>query len=501
MTTSANLTTIEDLEPAAVWRLFAEMSDVPRPSEREERIRAHVHDTAEKLGFKVRQDRIGNMVIEVPASKGGESAPITVLQGHLDMVCEKNADTDHDFANEPIRLVIDKDPQTGEPIVRGDGTTLGADNGIGVCMALAAASSPDLVHGPLEILCTANEEMGMTGAKALDPAFFKGRRMLNLDSEEDDAIYIGCAGGCDTNLTWDLKSGPLPTGAEVCRITVSGLKGGHSGGDIHENRGNAIKLLVQTLRAADEPQLQLADLTGGSKRNVIPREASAVVVGPAGITKSLGQAAQTVQTEAVQQGGEANCAIKVEQTSAAAAAAATDTQRLLTALVAVPHGVLAVVPEIAGLVQTSNSVSTVATESDAAGGRLRVTVGCLSRSSSKPQIDATVRQIAAVGELAGAAVESGNEYPGWAPNVDSPTLAVCKRVYEQLFGQAPRVTAIHAGLECGLIGERVGQGRMDMVSIGPRITGAHSPDERVHVASVQKSYKFLTAILAELARS
>lgn len=417
------------------------------------------------------------------------------------MVCEKNADTDHDFANEPIRLVIDKDPQTGEPIVRADGTTLGADNGIGVCMALAAASSPDVVHGPLEILCTANEEMGMTGAKALDPDFFKGRRMLNLDSEEDDAIYIGCAGGCDTNLTWDLKSTRLPTGAEVCQITVSGLKGGHTGGDIHENRGNAIKLLVQTLRAASEQQLRLADLTGGSKRNAIPREASAVIVGPAGITKRLSQAAQTVQTEAVEQGGEANCAIKVEQASVKAAARATDTQRLLTALVAVPHGVLAVVPEIAGLVQTSNSLSTVATESDAAGGTLRVAVGCLSRSSSKPQIDATARQIAAVGELAGAAVESGNEYPGWAPNVDSPTLAICKRVYEQLFGQAPKVTAIHAGLECGLIGERVGPGGMDMVSIGPRITGADSPDERVHVASVQKSYRYLTGILAELARA
>jgi dipeptidase D len=497
---SANPAAIQGLEPAAVWQFFAELSAVPRPSKREEQIRAHVRKTAERLGLRFREDQVGNIAIDVPASPGHEPAPITVLQGHMDMVCEKNAGTQHDFDHDPIRLVLDKEAKTGDALIRADGTTLGADNGIGLALALAAATSPHVAHGPLEILCTIDEEMGMSGAKVLAPDFIKGRRMLNLDAEEDDALYIGCAGGCDTTLTWELKTTPVPQRSAACRITVAGLRGGHSGVDIHLNRSNAIKLLVQAVSALPPGKFRLGEIKGGSKRNVIPREAAALLVGPATAIKELTAVAQTLQETSIHAGEEA-CTIRVEKTAASGVPAtltAKDTQRLLTVLTALPHGVLAVVPEMPGLVQTSNSTSIV--ESNLADGKITITVGCLSRSSMASEIQATARQLAAIGELAGANVDSGNQYPGWQPNVNSPLLAICQRVYQQLFGQAPNVTAIHAGVECGIIGERMGDGQMDMISLGPHIAGAHSPDERVYVASVQKTWKYLTTLLAELAR-
>ncbi|MHC4090215.1 MAG: beta-Ala-His dipeptidase [Planctomycetota bacterium] len=501
MSNQLDSTGIESLDPAPVWRLFGGIAAVPRASKKEERIRQHVRTVAQEMGFEVREDAAGNIVIEVPATPGCEQAPVTVLQGHLDMVCEKNSDTQHDFERDSIKPIIDQDSD-GQQFVRADGTTLGADNGIGLAMALAAASSPEVRHGPLELLCTVDEEAGMSGSKVLQPDFFKGRRLLNLDSEEDDVLYIGCAGGCDVTLTWEFQTGPLAPGGEACEVTVAGLRGGHSGGDIHLNRGNAIKLLAQTLRGAGEAQLRLIGLLGGSLRNAIAREASALVAGPPGTTESLGRAAREVQAEAGGDGGEASCTVRAEKrpaTGAPAALSPDDTQRLLTTLAALPHGVLALVPEIAGLVQTSNNVATVAVERTTDTGRLQVEVGCLARSSSAAQMQATVRQIAAVGHLAGAAVEFGNDYPGWQPDMDSPILATCRRVYEQLFSETPNVTAIHAGLECGLIGERV-KG-MEMVSFGPRIEGAHSPDERVYVSSVQKSWRYLTAVLGELTRS
>ncbi len=494
MTQSSGNNAIEQLEPKAVWKLFAGMAAVPRASKKEEKIRAHMKKLAQEMGFSIKEDAVGNQVIEVPAKPGCEKAPITVLQGHLDMVCEKNSDTKHDFDNEGIRTIIDKDPE-GKPIVRADGTTLGADNGIGVCMALAAAADPDVKHGPLEILCTIDEEMGMTGAKALKSDFFKGKRMLNLDSEEDTAIYIGCAGGCDSNLSWSFATQAAPAGTAAFKVTVTGLKGGHSGGDIHLNRGNAIKFLTQTLRGVDG--VQIAEINGGSKRNAIPREAHTVVLVPTAAADKLSDAAQAAQADAIAGAQEAGCIIKVEKTDAKSAASVADSKQLLTTLAALPHGVLAVVPSIPGLVQTSNSTSIV--ESKADGSRLGVTIMCLSRSSSAIDIETVKRQIRAIGDLGGAKVEQGNEYPGWAPDVDSPTLATCRRVYKQVFGEEPDVTAIHAGLECGIIGQRMGN--MDMVSFGPRIEGAHSPDERIWVESVQKSWKYLKAVLAELAKA
>ncbi len=493
-------TSVETLEPSAVWRFFAELSAVPRPSKHEELARAYIRQVADRHGFAVREDGAANLVVDVPASPGGENAATTVLQGHLDMVCEKNAGTQHDFLHDPLRLRVDAD-EKGVQVVRADGTTLGADNGLGVALALAAATSADVLHGPLEILCTSDEEMGMTSAKALDPGLLRGRRMINLDSEEDDCVYIGCAGGRDTSLIWEHKLVPAPARTAACRVQVGGLRGGHSGVDIHLNRGNALKVLTRVLSAADPQRLRLAALAGGSKRNVIPREASAVVVGPTRIAETLTRAAAEIEAE-TRQGGDTECAITITPVALSELPGAVgpgDTQQLLTTLAALPHGVLAVVPDIPGLVQTSNSTSTI--ESAAADGKLRIVVGCLSRSSSLPELRATARQLAAIGKLAAATVESGNEYPGWQPNPHSPLLATCRQIYETLFHAKPTVAAIHAGLECGILGERVGTGALDMVSFGPHIRGAHSPDERVYVASVQKTWTFLKAVLAELARA
>jgi dipeptidase D len=498
VTQQAEPKTIESLQPQIVWRYFHELTQVPRPSKNEDQIQAFAMRRGEELGFEVRRDDTGNIVMDVPATPGHEGAPTVVLQGHLDMVAEKNAGTDHDFDNDPIRTVIDTDEETREPIVRADGTTLGADNGIGVALALAAATDPDCAHGPLEILCTSDEEMGMTGAKALEPNFFRGRIMINLDSEEDDAIYIGCAGGTDVTLTWTLDLEPVPSGHELIRVAVAGLRGGHSGDNIHFNRTNAIKLLadVLTLEAIDD--LRLVDFVGGSKRNAIPREGYAIIAAPRGAIDSLRKAAERLELAAKRTNGERNCSILVEPDKVGhdVAAAPGLSRQLLTAIAALPSGPLAIVPEIPGLVQTSSNVSTASCTKK--GDTIRIEVGCLSRSSAGDQLKATVRQLTAIGRLGGAHVEAGNEYPGWQPNVNSPTLEVSKRVYEDLFGEAAKVTAIHAGLECGIIGERVGE--IDMVSIGPRIEGAHSPDERVWIDSVDKMYRYLKAVLAELAK-
>lgn len=486
---------VESLEPRQVWQIFSGIATVPRPSKKEERIRKHVCQFAEKHGLKHKVDAAGNVVIEAPASRGCESAPITVLQAHLDMVCEKNTNTVFDFETQGIRMLLDKDAESGEPIVRADGTTLGADNGIGVAMALAAATSPDIKRPPLEILLTIDEEAGMSGVKGLAATAVRGKRLINLDSEEDDALYIGCAGGCDTSLIWEFPLAPPSAGLESAQVRVSGYRGGHSGTEIHLNRGSAVKHLTRVLQAAGDG-LQIAAIFGGSKRNAIPREATATAFGPPGLQDRLHAAAKLAQADAVKANGEAAATIDVSRVAGAQfAISAENSTRLLDAIVALPHGVQAVVPEIPGLVETSNSASTINAES--AGQNLRVVVGNLSRSSCAIALATLVRQIHAVGKLAGATVEQGNSYPGWQPNVNSPILLACRRVYERLFAASPRVAAIHAGLECGILGERVPG--LDMVSFGPHITGPHSPDERVYVNSVQKSWKYLVAVLTELA--
>jgi dipeptidase D len=487
--------TLDSLEPAAVWNLFSAMSAVPRPSKREEKIQAHMRQTAEKLGLTHRSDSIGNIVIDVPATPGHEAAPLIVLQGHLDMVCEKNAGTEHDFDQDPIRLELAEDA-AGAAIVQAAGTTLGADNGIGVCLALAAATEPEVTHGPLEILLTTDEEEGMTGALALDPKLVRGKRLLNLDSEEDHALYIGCAGGCDSTVNWSFPARPTAT-SELYRLRVRGLRGGHSGGDIHEGRGAATKLLVRTLQRSGQEDLQLIRIDGGSKRNALAREAEALVAGGPGLRQALEQAAAAVTVEGKTESSEPGLSIEVEVSSQATTLglSARDTNTLLCALVALPHGVLGMHPKVPGLVETSNNLATLHSSLD--DGNLEISAGMLSRSSSDTRIEETKTQIAAIGALSGARVEHSNAYPGWEPDVSSPLLVTCRQVHQEVFGSEPEVAAIHAGLECGLIGQRLGG--MDMISFGPRIEGAHSPDERVWVDSVEKSWRYLKAVLAALA--
>jgi dipeptidase D len=498
MPSTTDATALETLEPKSVWRFFAGIAATPRPSKHEEQVRAHTRRVAEQHGLTVREDPTGNMVIEAPASPGCETAPTIVLQGHFDMVPEKDADVPHDFEQDPIPVRVEQDPQTGRTVVTAAGTTLGADNGIGMALALAAATEPDLRHGPLELLNTVDEEAGMTGAKALAPDFFKGKILINLDSEEDNAIYIGCAGGCDTTLTWQLKLKPCAGNCRTTRVTVSGLRGGHSGGDIHENRGNANKVLARVLNGALRG-LRLAEIRGGSKRNVIPREASALVCGSKRTCAALEAAARTVRGHVAAESNEPDLKIAVEPAGnpAGQALSPADTRRLVAALVALPHGVHGMHRKVPNLVETSNNVGVIASESD--GDTLKIELHALSRSSSQSLLHATRDQIEAVGKLAGAHAESGNEYPGWEPNPDSPTLATCRRIYRELFGEEAHVAAIHAGLECGIINERMGN-TLDTVSFGPTITGAHSPDERVYVDSVAKSWTFLKAVLAELAK-
>ncbi len=490
---------IEELEPKNVWGFFAGLAATPRPSKKEEQVRAHVLQVAQKHGLTAREDGVGNIVVDVPASAGCEAAPITVLQAHLDMVCEKNSGTEYDFEREGIRTIIDEDPSTGCRIVRGDGTTLGADNGIGVAMGFAAATSDDVTHGPLELLFTIDEEAGMTGAKALTPESFKGRRLINLDSEEDNALYIGCAGGRDTTLTWDFSSAKTG-GGEAAEVSIEGLRGGHSGGDIHENRGNAIKLLARTLAHVDVEGLQILEAQGGSKRNAIPREARAVVTGPSGTLAALQSTAAKVAASAQLESAEPGLKVRVAGASGTPSTgmSADDTERLLTVLMALPHGVQGMSPAVPGLVQTSNNVATFSAKAGGSSG-IRVEVATLSRSSSEPWKSVICAQIAAVGRLAGADIQTANDYAGWEPDVDSALLATCRRVYESLFKEAPEVAAIHAGLECGIIGKRVG--KMDMISLGPTITGAHSPDECVFIDAVAKSWTFLKAVLAELSKA
>ena len=486
--------TLSKLQPKPVWSQFSRILEIPRPSKHEERIATHVLEVARKHHVTADRDNAGNIVLRVPATKGHERAPITVLQSHLDMVCEKNSGTKHDFMKDPIRPRIEGD------YLYATGTTLGADNGIGVATALALLDGPDVVHGPLELLFTLDEETGLTGAKNLSPKLLKGKRMLNLDSEEEGYIYVGCAGGCDTKLTLRPTWSKAPAGLKAWRLTVSGLRGGHSGVQINENRGNAIKILGRLLRAAQAAgaRFELAALEGGGKHNAIPREASADLLAGADdagrIQKVLDSMRPKLKTEfeGIDEG------LKVQLTALKAAPSqvlpAADRDRLLRLIETLPHGVLGMSQAVPGMVETSNNLA-VATLGE--GEKGTVTLWTSSRSSVASILQSILEQVRAAGELAGFKVDTADGYPGWKPNPKSPILGVAKQVYQKTFKKEPKVTAIHAGLECGLIGEIYPQ--MDMISVGPQIEAPHSPDERVQISTVANFWKYLRALLAALA--
>jgi dipeptidase D len=482
--------TLAGLEPASIWTYFDELTAIPRPSGKEERVIAWVRGIAERHGFEVATDARGNLFVSVPASSGREHAPTVMLQGHLDMVGEKNRGVEHDFDADPIRTVVD-----GE-WVGAVGTTLGADNGIGVAAALGAATDPALQHGPLQLVFTLDEETGLTGAAGLDGKLLRGDILLNLDSETDGVIYVGCAGGADTHIDLELGTRAARPGTSALEIEVRGLRGGHSGMEIDQGRGNALKLLARLLlRARDDGvAFDLESLTGGGKHNAIPREARATVRVDAGDVSRLERIAAGLLDDAriELRGSDDGVTAEVREVRGAdTVLSAADRDRLLHLLAALPHGVAAMSREIAGLVETSDNLATVTCGPP---GRYRVVTS--SRSSVMPALRARQRSIRAVAELAGASVSTHDAYPGWQPDLDSRALAVVREVYADIWEREPEVTAIHAGLECGLLGEK--KPGLDMVSFGPRIEGAHSPDERAHVPSVSRFWRALSETLRRL---
>lgn len=481
---------LQGLEPKLLWKQFDKILSIPHGSGNEAQLAEYLLSYAKSKDLQAEQDESGNVVIHVPATKGNESAPTVVLQGHIDMVCEKNADVDHDFFKDPIEVQLDGEWLTAQ------GTTLGADNGIGMAAALATIESEDIVHGPLELLFTVDEEVGLTGAGKLKSGFVTGKMLLNLDSEELGAVYIGCSGGGDSTIKLPVTMIDAPAGTKGYVLKVTGCRGGHSGIDIHEQRGNAIKILARVLAKAVKMQpCHLAGLKGGNKRNAIPREAEATLMV---LETAVDDLAKLVSDELekikVELGGqEKELAVSVEPADPTSFKVMdADSQKaVLDLLIAIPHGVEAMSYDIAGLVETSNNLATVSAAGD------EIIIGTSTRSSITSALEALRGRIRSVSELAGATVEENEPYPGWQPNLDSKLLGVVKTVHKEVFGSEPEAKAIHAGLECGIIGEKVPG--MEMVSIGPWIEHPHSPEERVNIPSVGEFWKLLAAVLKALA--
>ncbi len=483
------MTFVASFEPQPLWRHFDGILTLPRASKDEGRMREYVVAAAERRGLVHQEDAVGNVVVRVPASPGREGAPVVVLQSHLDMVNEKNSDVAHDFTRDPIQ------PRQVGGYLYATGTTLGADNGIGVASMLALMEGADnLAHGPLELLFTIDEETGLTGAQGLDPSLLSGRQLLNLDSEEEGTVTVGCAGGVDTRLSLPLASEPAAAGGVAVDLRLVGLLGGHSGMEIHLQRGNAIKLLARALWAAARVEpFVLASFTGGNKRNAIPREAEArVVVAPErreALLRAVEGEMAAIQAEyRPAEPGMRFDAVSVDLPERVFTAATART--VLALLNALPHGVLAMSYDIPGLVETSTNVAVVTQ------GNGSLEIQNSSRSSVASALAATRLRLHAVGELAGASATSSDGYPGWKPDLTSSLLKTVQAVHQRVLGKAPTIQAIHAGLECGLIGEKMPG--MEMVSIGPQIESPHSPDERVKIASVGEFWRFLTALLDEL---
>ncbi|MCB2206593.1 aminoacyl-histidine dipeptidase [bacterium] len=486
------MSTLTDLEPKSLWRHFHGLAQVPRPSKKEEKVLAYLKKLLTDLGYAYEQDDTGNIVVRKPATPGHENAPMVLIQGHVDMVCEKNKDTDFDFDNDPIAAYVDGEWVTAK------GTTLGADNGIGVAAGLAVLESKDLVHPPMEFLFTVDEETGLTGAKGLKPGFLKADMMLNLDSEEDGALYVGCAGGMDTAGVMKLNLSDAPATSQAIDINVGGLKGGHSGLDVATGRGNAIKFLTRILAdlTANVPGVQFSSMLGGSKRNAIPREAEAVVYVPNDKVDEVLGKMQGFQDLFLNEISSVEPDLAIKATKVGGNGKVADDAQfkaLLNALQGLPTGVIKMSADIEGLVETSTMLATVTMEIDT------ITVGTSQRSSVESEKADIVATVGAVLRLAGFDVVQGDGYPGWKPNMESSALKFVKLSFNQLFGKDPEIKAIHAGLECGLIGEVFPD--MDMISFGPTIEGAHSPDERINIPATERFWNLVTATLENVAKS
>ncbi|MFC1611062.1 aminoacyl-histidine dipeptidase [Myxococcota bacterium] len=483
---------LEGLDPKPLWHYFDMISQIPRCSGNEEQIQAALEKLGKEKGLDTRRDKVGNLVIVIPPTRGCESSPTVVLQGHTDIVGEKNSDSNHDFDNDAIVIVRDGDWLTA------DGTTLGGDNGVAVAAALALIDDPPKKHGQLELFFTIDEERGLTGAGNVEAHMLNGRVLLNLDSEEEGFVTVGCAGGGDTRFRLVCNRDQLPSGWETMRLWVKGLKGGHSGIDILENRANSIHTLGRLLDRVrrEAGGLRLLALNGGSKRNAIPREAWCVVGLPAGGRNRAKALVETVETELKAEFGATDPKLELVLEAAPPDAPIApftqqDTDRIVALLVTTPTGVLAMNRDIGGLVDTSTNLGVVEMRDDTLHF-----VSC-TRSALSSARDAVRGSLRVLGESMGASVELEGSYPGWNPNLDSKLLAVFKHVHEKVTGKPPEVMAIHAGLECGILGERF-EG-MDMISFGPDMDGVHSPDERLSIPSTQRFYDLLKAVLVELA--
>ena len=480
-------TALADLEPKPVWKHFDALAAIPRPSTKEAAARSYVLAVASRLGLEAVHDNVGNTVVRKPARPGREGAPMALLQGHLDMVCEKNEGTAHNFDTDAIKLVRKDDWLTA------DGTTLGADNGVGVAAALAVMESTDIAHGPLEFVFTIDEETGLTGAAEFPGGLLQSKYFLNLDNEEKGTLCIGCSGGIKTMARRKVALRPAGAGAGF-RIKVSGLKGGHSGVDIHQGRGNALRILGGVLQSAlDRLSVEIAEINGGSAQNAIPREASAVVVLDAAREKELKSLAATAEAEGKSDLGsfDPGLQITVEKVDKPAKVFDTaDARNTVALLITVPHGVLAMSPDVPGLTQNSTNLAIVSTKGD------MVEFVTSQRSAIASSMQAAARMVATVFRLAGFEVEHSGGYPGWKPEPNSEIVRKLQAVHEELFGEPAKLIAMHAGLECGVIGEKYPG--MQMVSFGPTIVDPHSPNERVQISSVEGFWKYLKAVLEKI---
>ena len=476
---------IRQLQPSALWNHFADLNAVPRPSKKEQRVIAFMKDFGEGLGLETIEDEVGNVIIRKPATKGMESRQPIVLQSHLDMVHQKNSDTTFNFDEQGIDMYVDGD------FVKARGTTLGADNGIGVSAIMSLLASTDIAHPAMEALFTIDEETGMTGALSLKGGLLHGKIMLNLDTEEDHELTIGCAGGVDVTATGSYTQA-APTGGAAYTISVKGLTGGHSGGDIHLGRGNANKLMNRILLTlTKEYKIDVASINGGSLRNAIPRESVAVIV-----TNDTGKVYEVVNKlgailQEEYKATDPKLTVTIEDATMPAQVMDTAFQnKLLRALYTCPNGIYRMSPEIKGLVQSSNNVARVLVSDGA------YSLQCLTRSSVDSEKTDLADAITSAFELMGATLTYGGSYPGWAPKPDSPIVKLMADLYQELHGEPAHVNAVHAGLECGILGTNYPN--IQMISFGPNIYGAHSPDERAQISSVQKFWAYLLETLKRI---
>ncbi|MEN8222696.1 MAG: aminoacyl-histidine dipeptidase [Acidobacteriota bacterium] len=475
-----------------ILKWFEEITKIPRCSKEEDKIVNFLIEWSKENGFEYKIDDVQNLVINVPASAGKENSPIVVIQGHMDMVCEKTPDSTHDFKNDPIKLVYDGDWLTA------DRTTLGADNGIAIAMAMAAALDKDLVRPPMELLFTVDEETGLTGANALQPGFIEGKLLINVDSEDEGVFTVGCAGGINTDLILPVDQENIPSGYGTFSLKTGGMKGGHSGIDIPLEKANAIKVLARTMTSIVDAgyEIFLTDIKGGSAHNAIPRDAEAeLLIKESDLDKIKAMVSDDEQTIKFEHTStDPDLEIKLAQaneTSASKAVNSAGIKKLCDFVLAIPHGVFAMSTDIDDLVETSNNLANIKLEN----GKVKILTS--QRSSLVSRLDALTNSIEAIARLAGGEGISSDGYPPWEPNMDSALLDTSVKLYEKMYSKKPVVEVIHAGLECGIIGDK--NPGMDMISIGPTLKYPHSPDEKIHVGTVGLVWDFMTELLKELA--